>query len=55
MSDTRDESFDVIAKEITIALIQKSAVSGESLLAFACEAYDKLYKQISETYNSARK
>jgi len=55
MAETQDQSHEVIAKEITIALIQKSSYGSDKLLEYACESFDKVYKQIVETYNTPRK
>lgn len=55
MSEWQGQTYEVIAKEITIALIQKSGLQSDKLLEYACESFDKIYKQIIETYRSANK
>lgn len=51
MSNLNDESYEVIAKEITIALIQKTNRVNEEAAKFACDTFDKVYKQITQTVN----
>ena len=47
MSGTESQTNDVIAKEITIAVVEKSNASGDELIKFACEAYKKILKVVN--------
>jgi len=49
MSDYQKQDFEVIAKEITIALIQKCDLVNQDLSDFACNTFDQVYKQIYQT------
>lgn len=49
------QSSEIIAKEITIALIQKSTLESVDLLDHVCKAYDKVLKQVVESYREVYK
>lgn len=53
--ETQGQTDEVIAKEITIALIQKSTLASDRLLVHACETYDKVLKQVVESYREVHK
>lgn len=55
MAEIHGQEYEVIAKEITIALIQKSTFASDRLLEYACESYDKIFKQLIETYRDTHK
>jgi len=55
LSETYSQSPELMAKEITIALIQKSSYASDKLLDYACESYDKVLKQLVESYREAHK
>lgn len=46
------ENKEIIAKDIVVALIQKCSADDkpEQLLDFACEAFDKIYKHLGNTF-----
>lgn len=52
---TANQSFEVMAKEITIAVIQKCSLPNDQLLNFALKSYDEIYKQLLRSYKEARK
>ena len=54
MAEMQDQSNEVIAKEITIAVIQNSGLNGDYLLEFACKSYDMIYKQVIKTYGDTK-
>jgi len=54
MSDYKDETPELMAKEITIALIQKSGLQSKELLEYTCKAYDQVLKQIVKTIENPR-
>lgn len=51
MSDSYNQSTEVIAKEITIALIQKYSFAEEELIYKVKNIYNEIHKQVIESYN----
>ncbi len=49
VSEYRDEDPSIIAKEITLALVQKNSMNSDKMIEYACNAYDKVYKQVVKT------
>lgn len=50
MSEFQNQSFEVIAKEITIAIIEKYNFK-ENALEEICKIYDRIHEQVIDSYN----
>lgn len=52
MSDhKKNQAVEVIAKEITIALIQKAPYGGDKLLDYTCDSFERVYNHLVKTCN----
>jgi hypothetical protein len=45
----KNQAVEVIAKEITIALIQKAPYGGDKLLDYTCDSFERVYNHLVKT------